>query len=210
MKGFSMLQTRSIVVDHLQTTLENENVAVACIYCDYKEQAKQTIPELVASLLKQLVNGRSTASDDVKKFYKKFHDERKSRPKLPDLIKALQSEIRTHSRVYIVVDALDECLECDQTNLMEKLRSLAGANLMVTSRLFLSIERQFQGTGRLDILANNDDVRKYIEGRIPGENRLARHVERHPTLQKDIVDSITTNVRGMSVFLILCLVLFFF
>lgn len=174
---------------------------MACIYCSYKEQTKQTISELVASLLRQFVSGRPVASTGVKKFYREFHDERRTQPKLPDLRTALQLEIETYSRVYIVVDALDECAECDQGNLIKTLRSLAGVNLMVTSRPLLSIKQQFQGTKRLKILADRNDVRKYIEGRIPNENRLARHVERYPTLRNDIVNKIVANARGMSVFL---------
>jgi hypothetical protein len=79
---------------------------------------------------------------------------------------------------------------------------LAGnINLMVTSRPLPSIEQQFNGADRLDITANNDDVRKYIVERIPHENRLARHVKKDPTLEESIVNSIVGKVKGMYVVL---------
>lgn len=196
-------------MDYLQTTFERENIAVAYVFCNYKEQTRQTISDLVASLLRQFVTNRSVMSAKIKAFYKDFHDYKKIRPGIKDLRIALQSEIETYSQVYIVVDALDECLECDQANLIKTLQSLTNVKLLITSRPLLSIEQQFHGVERLDILANIDDVRKYIEDRIPGENRLARHVERHPSLRNDIVDRIIANVRGMSVFLLLVLHAFF-
>lgn len=191
-----------MVVDHLQTIFVCETVAVTYIYCHYKEHTKQTISELVASLLKQLVQNRSVTSDQVKEFYQDYRVNRKIRPGLRDLMKMLQSEIGTYSQTYIVVDALDECLERDRGDLITTLRLLSGnVSLMVTSRPLPSIELQFRGVKRLDILANDDDVRKYIEDRIPGENRLVRHVKRDPSFQEIIVNKIVVNAGGMSVFL---------
>jgi hypothetical protein len=69
--------------------------------------------------------------------------------------------------------------------------------LLVTSRDLASISRSFNGTKRLDIHADDQDVRAYIESRILHESRLATLVERHPTLKEEIVREITGNVRGM-------------
>ena len=46
---------RSIVVDYLERSFEQEDVAIAYIYCSYKEQEDQTDVNLIASLLQQLV-----------------------------------------------------------------------------------------------------------------------------------------------------------
>ena len=100
-----------------------------------------------------------------------------------------------YSKVFIIVDALDECREDDGTraNLLQALRSLAGTvNLMVTSRDLVSIARDFQETKHLDICANDQDVRRYIEGRIARTPR--RHLK---ALQESIVKKIVENARGM-------------
>jgi hypothetical protein len=188
------------VVDHLRTAFHDMNVAVACIYCNYKEQAKQTVHELIASLLKQLAQQQPTLSANVKELYRRYQGNRAIPRKLAHLTKALQLEISAYSQVFIVVDALDECLEGNQRQLMIELQSLTstlGVKLMVTSRLLASIEAQFRGAKRLDICANNDDVRTYIECRIRSEPRLARHIESHPPLQESIMNEIVANVRGM-------------
>jgi hypothetical protein len=185
---------RSIVVNHLQTTFGNDKIAIACIYCNYKEQTEQTVPNLVASLLKQMVQDHFTTSNTVKLLFKRHKDKRTS-PTLDECMEALKSEIGTYSKVFIIVDALDECREDDGTraNLLQALRSLVGkVNLMVTSRDLVSIARDFQETKRIDILANDQDVRRYIEGRIARAPR--RHLK---VLQESIVRKIVENVRGM-------------
>jgi hypothetical protein len=84
-----------------------------------------------------------------------------------------KAEIGT-SDIFIVVDALDECIERDQEYLITELQSLASTvHVMVTSRPLPSIEQLFHGATRLEIHATKDDVRKYIDGQISREHRLA-------------------------------------
>ena len=83
---------RSIVVYHLQKIFKGDNVAVACIYCNYKKQIEQTVSNLVASLLKQIVQDRYGASDNVKSLYE-LHNHQSTRPTLDELTTALKSKI---------------------------------------------------------------------------------------------------------------------
>jgi hypothetical protein len=185
---------RSIVVNHLQTlSEENDSMATTFIYCNYKEQAEQTVCNLVATLLKQMIQDRRVISADVKSFYERHH-RREARPTLDQLTEVLMSEIRTYSKVFIIVDALDECREDDATRalLLEVLRSLPlQVNLMVTSRNLPSIRRDFVGTKLLHIRAKDDDLRVYIEGRIA---LGPRHLK---NLQDAIVNKIVENAKGM-------------
>ena len=186
--------SRSIVVDHLQTLFEdNDAIATAFIYCNYKEQAEQTVSNLVGSLLKQMIQDRRVISEVIRSFYQR-HRRRAARPTLEQLTGVLISEIQTYSKVFIVVDALDECREDDATRamLLEVLRSLPGqVNLMVTSRDLPSIARDFNGAKRLHIRAKDDDIKIYIEGRIA---LGPRHLKR---LQYVIVNRLVENVKGM-------------
>jgi hypothetical protein len=167
---------------------------VAVIYCNYKEQVAQTANNLVASLLKQLVQDSRVASENIKSFYQ-HHRAAEIRPTLDELTQALGSEVRLHSKVFIVIDALDECSEYDGTraSLVEALLSLAGTvNLMLTSRDLPSIGQQFQGARRLDIHAHDHDVQKYIEGRIMRVPR--QHLV---VLKETIVSGIVEKAEGM-------------
>lgn len=196
-RSLLIMPNRSIVINYLQMVFGGGNVAIACIYCNYKEQTTQTVSELIASLLKQLVQDRRGTPDNIKTLYKKHPV---SRPKLDDFIKALKSEIGTYSRMFIVVDALDECPESIREDLVKALASLGSAvnlNLVVTSRPLPSIQQLFLYAKRVDVCANNEDVRKYIQARISCEPQLLRHIKTVPALRDSIVDKIIANAKGM-------------
>jgi hypothetical protein len=187
------------VVNHLQTHFKDANVAITCIYCNYKDQITQTVFNLVASLLKQILQDSSVTSGNVISFYDR-HRDRDARPTLEDLVKTLESEIRMYSKVFIVVDALDEYAENECTegsgtraDLLRVLQYLGETvNLMVTSRDLPSIARLLQRTKHLYICAVDQDVRKYVEARIASVPR--RHLM---SLQETIVNKVIENIRGM-------------
>jgi hypothetical protein len=171
----SLSYRRSIVVNHLQAFFkDSDDVAIMCIYCDYKDQAFQTVPNLIASLLKQIVQDCRTTSTNMRSFYKR-HQSYDTRPTLDEFTQALQAEIGTYSKVFVVVDALDECPDHDgsRRKSLKTLRSLSGpVSLMVMSRYLGSITETFQETSQLDILADDEDVRKYIESELVSHPHL--------------------------------------
>lgn len=97
-----------------------------------------------------------------------------TRPTTGEVVEALGFEIRTYSRVFIIVDGLDECLEGYRQDFAKVLGSLASTvNLMVTSRPLPMIQGLFLHAECLNISANNGDIRKYITTRISREHRLS-------------------------------------
>ena len=71
-------------------------------------------------------------SAQVKSLYDR-HFVRGTRPAHDEFTKALRAEIARYSKIFIVVDAVDELAERDQGYLITELRSLANVvNLMVT------------------------------------------------------------------------------
>lgn len=71
----------AIVIDHLCTTIRSVNVGIMHICCNYKMQLEQTAVNLVASLLKQLVQQHGMVSEDLKSLYCR-HLRNKTRPML--------------------------------------------------------------------------------------------------------------------------------
>ena len=99
----------AIVIDHLCNTMRGVDIAVVYIYCNYKMQLDQTPVNLVvASLLKQLLQQLGVISGDLKSLYCR-HLKNETRPTLNEVFEVLQSEINKYPRVFVVVDALDEC-----------------------------------------------------------------------------------------------------
>jgi hypothetical protein len=191
---------RSIVVNHLHEQFKDEtDVAMACIYCNYKERDMQTSVNLIASLWSQLVQSQDALSDDVQALYK-LHSRKGTRPTLSEVSKMLQSETGRYLKIFVVVDALDECPEDNgsRKSLLKELRALQPTiNLMVTSRFIDTIAREFKGMIQLEISASVDDIQAYVRGRISQENKLLRNVGKDSALREDIVKTVAGNAEKM-------------
>lgn len=189
---------RSIVVNHLEQHFK-DNAATAYIYCSYKEQKDQTAVNLIASLLQQLVQRDPVVSDDIISLYR-LHTQKQTRPTLGELSKLLQLELRRLSKVFIVIDALDECPESNRNReiFLTEIRKLQPTiHLLITSRHISTIEREFENEVRVEIRASDRDIRRYLEGRIESEGRLVRLVKTDSALQATIANTIVENAKGM-------------
>jgi hypothetical protein len=189
-------------VNHLHKLFKNETeIGIACIYCNYKEKVAQTPVNLVASLLRQLVQEHSPLSNDVKDLYGECI-KRGTRPALSEISRILQSEITKYSKVFVVLDALDECSESDRTRelfLTQIRRLVPNISLLVTSRDIANIEREFHEAARLEIRASDEDIRSYLKSRIEGQSQLAPYIKKDATLQDTILDTIVRKANRMYV-----------
>ena len=137
----------SIVINYLQNSLKDERTPVIFIYFNHKDSLDQTLPNLIGSLLKQLVQFRAPAppSESIKKLWEVTMQ--KETPDLDELARTLRSELESFDRVFLIVDALDECpTDVVRSKLLEILKDLQETNLslMITSR---PIENKFGPAG---------------------------------------------------------------
>jgi Cdc6-like AAA superfamily ATPase len=187
----------SILIEHLHSRFaKDSDVGIAYIYCNFRRQNEQNINDLLASLLKQLAMFRSSLGDDIKALYRR-HLTRKTRPSLDELSEALQSAVRSYSRVFVVVDALDECEVKDRSKLLTELCQLQAdheINILATSRFIPNITENFSGSLTLEIRATKPDVRSYLLGNVLD---LPHFVSERPGLLEEIVSMITDAVGGM-------------
>ena len=188
----------SIVVDHLIDTFKDEKVAVVGIYCDFKEFNQQSTAKYLASLLQQLIIQRGSVPDQIKEIYT-AHNKKITSPTFPEYLELLKAQMHKFTRVYIVIDALDECTEAN--NVREEL--LGGilqlptfTNIMITSRYIPVVEDFFQGALRLDISARDNDIHLHVRTRL-AEKTWARRVRLDSVLQTKIAKSIVERAGGM-------------
>jgi Cdc6-like AAA superfamily ATPase len=200
MPGAGKTIMASIVIDYLYTKYQNDDsVAVAYLYCNFRRRDEQKPIDMLASLLKQLILGLSNIPDGVKNLYD-YHDSRQTRPSLQEISKELCSVIAACSKCFIVVDALDECPTTDgsrQIFLAEllNLRVKTGVNIFATSRHIPQIVQEFTGTfTTLEIRASDNDVRRYLNGHMM---RLPSFVMRSVDLQEEVEAEIVKAVKGM-------------
>ncbi|GAB1213098.1 hypothetical protein ATERTT37_002247 [Aspergillus terreus] len=189
----------AIVIDELYAKfLSDTSVGIAYVYCSFRQHHEQRPEVLLASLLKQLCQQQSSLPNSVQRLYD-HHKKKATQPTLKETSEILHSVAAMYSRVFIIVDALDECQEYDgyRTIFLSEILTLqakCGATIFATSRFVPEIERTFKGSMLREIRASNDDVRGYIGANI---SRLPAFVISSPQLQEEIKTAIVKAVDGM-------------
>lgn len=176
-------------------------IGVACAYCEYKliKARLQTPQNLLASLWKDLALNHADLSEVVQDVYKKNKD-RATKPSLKEVSKALHSEISRYSRVFVILDALDECPEEDRFReyLVRELRGLpANTKLIITSRGNVDVEDEFKDVIKVDIIANEKDVRAYLKGQLSRFNEAIFEGPNGSSHRDEIIKTIIDCAGGM-------------
>lgn len=189
----------SLIIEELEETVSSTNAtqAVAFIYCNYKEQDPEARDYLLC-ILKQLVKQKPSVPSEVKASYEK-HQIKNTRPQINEVSKLLRSVATSFERVYIVIDALDECTrkgddqQVTKATLIEKVNELTKGtvSLLVTSRETEAIKKLFVASPSLEITAHEDDLRAFIQSYIEDKNaRLAKKVAGREELKQMIIDKV--------------------
>lgn len=184
----------SIVINHLQQLLRPDDVALAFFFCNFRE--KVTLNEMLGSLLKQLVRQQSSIPQCL---VDSFNN--RARITTSGFMTCLKSMFSTFSKVFIVIDALDECHLPDnlRTTFLSELRALQeNFNLRVfaTSRDDQGIPALFEGCTTLKVRASPDDVKRFLAGRV---GVLPAFVQKRSDLQEEIITQISKSIDGMYV-----------
>jgi hypothetical protein len=167
---------------------------VAFIYCDDKLRSQQTADMFFTSLLKQLVAGQPLLSDDIEKLY---DDHKKTRHslKLEKVRDALLSLTTSYSRVFIMIDAMDEGEDHHLATLFSEIFALQkqfGVNIMATTRPAVTerIMNMFEKATEIEISAKNEDVEMYVEKRMHDLPSCATRGHLQDEIKKKIVECV--------------------
>jgi hypothetical protein len=128
----------------------------------------------------------------------KGHSGTNTRPTQGECTKLLQAAADCFSKVCIVIDALDECPEADQArqSLLEEIGKLKRVSVLITSRN-IPIESELRNATRLDVRADDSDIKKYLEERMSRSGRIKKFAEKDATLCDVIKHTILGKAKGM-------------
>ncbi|KAL5362033.1 hypothetical protein BJX96DRAFT_185764 [Aspergillus floccosus] len=161
----------AIVIDDLTVRFPfHQSLGIAYIYCNFRRQNEQKVEDLLTSLRKQLSQGQPSLPKSVSTLYDRHKDQR-TRPSFDEISKALRAVAGIHSRVFILVDALDECQVSDdcRTRFLTEIfhfQATCGVNIFATSRFIPQIKERFSGSITLEVRASDQDVQQYLKARI--------------------------------------------
>ena len=176
------------------------DVGIACVYCEYKQQQQQTACNLVASIWRQLCQHRDTLPDVAQALY---NDNPQNRVKLSlGKVEEITVEaIHQYSKVFVVVDALDECTEegLTRAKFASALQNLLSRSVLTQDKLHVMItsrltERLVEGGDDIEIYATEDDLRKVVKRRITNgiskDRALGERIRSNETLAVELTENI--------------------
>ena len=199
------------MIDRLYDQAMSEDIAVACLYCDYLAHQEQTTTNMMGAVLKQLL-GMTDISKDLRRTFqegKKVAGGR--RLLLPDLVRRLKIAIASLHQVFICIDALDEFLPKHLPALLESLgeiiRECPRTRIFLTGRPHVkeNIQRYFTKAVVIPIKPNTDDIRNYLETRLDMDHEPEAMDN---SLRADIMNIIPEKMSDMCVgtFTISCII----
>jgi Cdc6-like AAA superfamily ATPase len=174
---------------------DKAEIGIAYLYFDSRH-FDQKPERLLASIIQQLVYKLSPVPSGLKHLYL-HHESRQTFPSLAEMSELLKSVVSGFSRVFIIMDALDELPALHRQVVvrdMLELQGHRGTNLFVTSRPIPEIASTFEGSLTLSIRAHREDLRAMIEARLAIGNRLFRMA---PELREQVISSIINEADGM-------------
>jgi hypothetical protein len=96
------------------------------------------------------------------------------------------------SKVFIVVDALDEYPSGIRTQLLAALNEVKPTHLVITSREHIRVGEVIANYQIIPIRADECDIRAYVASRLESF-RLARQIHSKPELRDDIIAAVVSN-----------------
>ncbi|KAK0610750.1 ankyrin repeat-containing domain protein, partial [Immersiella caudata] len=184
----------ALILQHLQDTQSaNPDVKVAGIFCDYKETESQTPSNLLAAVWRQLTYDRTRLSDDAVGLYH-ANGKKGTRPNLSETTSVVTEELNRWQKVFVVIDAADECATGALAVILRVLE-LPHVNILVTSRT--SGAGPFRQYASLSVQPTSLDLKLYVGSRIDESFVLLRHCEKDPSLRGEVIAAVVSKAKGM-------------
>jgi Cdc6-like AAA superfamily ATPase len=177
---------------------------VAYFYFDFNDIEKQKSENMIRSVIKQLFAQTSKKSSQLELSFSSCHKGERQLI-LDDLLLILKEMIEGYNRTYIILDALDECLERqDLLEVIEQIHEwkLPQLHMLVTSRMLRDIEEVLEPLieprNRICIqsAAVDSDIEIYVDYRLRNDRKLRRWIK-HAKAQEEIKNTLKGKADGM-------------
>ncbi|KAJ4106327.1 hypothetical protein NW761_000195 [Fusarium oxysporum] len=159
----------SAITESLHSRFQSDSsIAIVHIYCRYNRVDRQTFNKLRASLLRQLCERLSPLPEGIMQLYNQYKPRRVEAPP-KRILSELESVSGLFSKVFMVVDALDEWRATEHADLYSlpgellHLQRKLAMNLLATSRPIPLIANQFNNYPSISITAQQQDIYAYVD-----------------------------------------------
>lgn len=169
----------SNIVEHIKNDCQfDPTLRLAYFYFDFKDEKTTHYKKLICSLILQLSARQSDNSKALERLYVQ-KEKGEQQPNVDQLVITLRDILETPVETYIILDALDECV--DRQELLKLVQDLHGwkigsLHVLVTSRKERDIETALNllCTGQISVhdAQDNRDIELYIDERLKTDPKL--------------------------------------
>ena len=170
----------SLVIDTLYNSIDEDDVAIACVYCDFNAHQEQSAASVLAAVWKQLVAGVDPIPRAIKEDFETGGNVVDFRTlQLPDIRAMLINSLSYLRRGFICIDGLDEFPAKHRPELWESLqyviRECPNIRLFITGRPHIRMEvgGYFPGYSEpAPVTPTEEDIRGYVTMRLEKDVEL--------------------------------------
>ena len=190
----------SVIAEIEEKTLNSKSVLLY-YYFDFNDRQKQTVLGCISSLLLQL----ALVMDDFNKLWLLYVacELGRRQPSIYEIEETLRNALEALPEVYMILDALDECLELDEvlSFIVSACDSWeAKVKIMVTSRKERNIDEALQVLDPVAINLRDElitqDIQVYVQSRLNASTRLKKWCS-DPQLKSEIERTLVNGADGM-------------
>ena len=192
----------SLVIDWLYDQIRDKDIFVAGLYCDYLAQEEQSTTNMLGAVLKQLLD-RVGVPKRMREAFREGKGGFGGRAvRLSGLVEILNRTIAPLPKVFICIDALDECLPKNRRELLESMQEIVRAS--PSARLFLNgrphirdeVKRYFPGAIMIPVTPVPGDIERYLKMKLDQDTTPSAMDD---GLRAEIMRVIPRNISQMSV-----------
>lgn len=189
----------SIVVDYLQGLVKKEReTGLTYVFCDFRRRIQEPTA-LLANIWTQLILQRDLSKTEVDQLHDDLYA-RRVKLSAAQINGFVEKEFTDgkFQRMFVVIDALDECNEAQRETLLDHVTRLyPWANVLITSRVLGSDLERFTDMRVLRVISAEVDLHAYIRTRITSSRKLVENVKRKQDLESEIVRVVSERAQGL-------------
>jgi len=190
------------------------DVAIIYVYCQYDEPETLNSSSIVRSLIKQILfhlEAMGKPDITIQDKLNKAHRQSRCHLGAEEGIEMLLSLLRKFSKVFIMIDGLDECHSVkghdtldEATKLLRYLKRLLAVPTTVTAKLFLSsrfevdVRRWIPSCVHVSLSQSNVqvDIKSFVEEEVEDKIWAAGRIEDY-NLMQEIKEKLVLEAQGM-------------